>query len=237
MHFADGACRQPRPAPKQEDTASVDTIHLLAVAGTDWRPVRHRRSSAACSSPAQVARSDPGPPDGHRPDIFVPPWRRIHAMTAPSDLGRPPPSPQVTPRRTGGHGRSARPGRVVSALCWAGSLLLVASSVIHFHLWSTGYRHIPTIGPLFLVQTVAGIVVAILVATTRRWLTAFAGALFAIGTIVGLVVSVKIGLFGFRDSFSAPYAHTSLLVEGAAAVVLAAAGAGDLLRRRVVEPT
>ena len=41
-----------------------------------------------------------------------------------------------------------------------GSALLVASSAVHLELWSMGYRNIPTIGPLFLVQAIAGTLLA-----------------------------------------------------------------------------
>lgn len=118
---------------------------------------------------------------------------------------------------------AARPSAVSSALCLTGAVLLVVSSVIHLHLWSTGYRHIPTIGPLFLMQGVVGIAVALAVAATRRAWAALVGALFAASTIGGLVLSVEVGLFGFRDSLSAPDATLSLAVEAAALVVLTAA--------------
>ncbi len=117
----------------------------------------------------------------------------------------------------------APPGVLQTILCLAGALLLVVSAVIHLHLWSTGYRHIPTIGPLFLMQGVAGIVLALVVAVTRRAGAALVGALFAASTIGGLILSVEVGLFGFKDSLSAPDATLSLVVESAALVVLAAA--------------
>ncbi len=117
----------------------------------------------------------------------------------------------------------ASPGLPASLLCWAGSVLLILSSVIHFHLWSDGYRQIATIGPLFLAQAIAGIVIALVVAISRHFILALAGALFAAGTIAGLIVSVEVGLFGFKDSFSAPYATVSLVIEAAAFAVLVAA--------------
>jgi hypothetical protein len=116
-----------------------------------------------------------------------------------------------------------RPGPASVALCLVGAALLVVSSVIHLHLWSTGYRHIPTIGPLFLLQGVAGIALALVISVSRRPWAALAGALFAASTIGGLLVSVEVGLFGFKDSLSAPDATSSLVVESAALVVLAVA--------------
>jgi hypothetical protein len=42
-----------------------------------------------------------------------------------------------------------------------GGLLVLWSAYIHFHLWdeTDGYRHISVIGPLFLLQSIGGLVV------------------------------------------------------------------------------
>jgi hypothetical protein len=100
---------------------------------------------------------------------------------------------------------------------------LLLSSIVHFHLWSTGYRHIPTIGPLFLLQAVSGLAIAVVIGVTRKLPATLAGTVFALGTIGGLVVSVEVGLFGFKDSFGAPYAGMSLALESAAAAALGVA--------------
>jgi hypothetical protein len=110
---------------------------------------------------------------------------------------------------------------------------VAVSALIHFHLWSTGYRDIPTIGPLFVLQAIVGLVAAVAVAVTRHPWVAAASALFVASTIGGLVLSVEVGLFGFTDSFSAPYATTSLIVESAAVVVLAVAA---VTTRRLASP-
>jgi hypothetical protein len=105
-----------------------------------------------------------------------------------------------------------------------GSALLAASSAIHLELWSESYRTIPTIGPLFLVQVIAGTLLAVLLLLSRRLLMVAAAAGFMIATIGGLLLSVYVGLFGFMDSLAAPYADLSLGVEIAGAVVLGAIG-------------
>ncbi len=129
----------------------------------------------------------------------------------------------VTGRRKWWLRLAAPPSAAASVLCLAGAALLVVSAIIHLHLWSTGYRHIPTIGPLFVLQGIAGIAIALVVAVTRRVWAALAGAGFAASTIAGLLLSVEVGLFGFKDSLSAPDATLSLVVESAALVVLASA--------------
>ncbi len=107
-----------------------------------------------------------------------------------------------------------------------GATLLAASGVIHLQLWSTGYRSIPTIGPLFLVQGASGLLLAVLLLLMRRLLVVVVATGFMIATIGGLLLSVYFGLFGFRETLSAPYAGLSLGVESIGAIVLAIVGIG-----------
>lgn len=90
-------------------------------------------------------------------------------------------------------------------------------AVIHFHLWdSGGYRHIHVIGPLFLANFVVGLVVALgLLGAPRRLLplVGLAASGLGAGTLAGLLISVNYGLFGFRDTLSAPFAHESIVAE------------------------
>jgi hypothetical protein len=132
------------------------------------------------------------------------------------------PRPAEVPMMAGPRRRSliASPGRLVTALCWAGGLLLLISALIHLHLLGGGYRHIPTIVPLFLLQGIAGIALAVVVIVSRQPLAMAGGALFALGTFGGLVLSIEIGLFGFKDRIGAPYATLAVVVESAASVAL-----------------
>jgi hypothetical protein len=124
------------------------------------------------------------------------------------------------PRRTG------PTVRVVAIVAFvAGGLLVVWSSYIHFHLWqSVGYRRIPTIGPLFLLQSAAGLVLGLLILAVHRVWTAILGVGFAASTLVGYFISVEHGLFGFKDSSQAPFAQEALVLEIATMVVLIVAG-------------
>jgi hypothetical protein len=106
----------------------------------------------------------------------------------------------------------------------AGSALLASSGAIHLQLWAMGYRSIPTIGPLFLLQGIGGAFLALVLLLWRRLLVVVAGVGFMIATIGGLLISVKFGLFGFMDTFGAPYAGLSVVLESAGAIVLAGVG-------------
>src|ERR1700729_361206 len=79
----------------------------------------------------------------------------------------------------------------------AGSGLLIATGAMHLDLYLTGYRTIPTIGWLFLLQiiTAFGLGLAMLIWSSR--LVAAAGAGFAVATLGGYVLSLRVSLFGF----------------------------------------
>src|SRR5712691_2397967 len=102
--------------------------------------------------------------------------------------------------------RPRRRGRTRLALRLAGGGLLMAAGAIHLDLYLTGYRTIPTIGWLFLLQVIAafGLGLAVLAIGGRRAgiagrLAAAAGAGFALATLGGYLLSVWTGLFGFHE--------------------------------------
>ena len=81
----------------------------------------------------------------------------------------------------------------------AGALLLVVSAGIHLVLYLTGYRSIPTIGWLFLVQFIVAFVLAVGALATHSRLVAVAGAAFALSTLGCYLLAVWIGLFGYKE--------------------------------------
>jgi hypothetical protein len=120
-------------------------------------------------------------------------------------------------------GSAARRAGITLSLV-IGSVLLASSGAIHLQLWSMGYRTIPTIGPLFLVQGVAGILLAALLLFSRRLFVVVMAIGFMIATIGGLLFSTYFGLFGFKETLAAPYAGLSLGIETSGALLLAAVG-------------
>jgi predicted lipoprotein with Yx(FWY)xxD motif len=96
----------------------------------------------------------------------------------------------------------ARPpgsGRLMLGLRLAGAGLLIAAGAIHLDLYLTGYRSIPVIGWLFLLQVIAAFGLAVVVLASGSRLAAAAGAGFAAATLGGYLLSVWIGLFGFKE--------------------------------------
>ncbi len=109
----------------------------------------------------------------------------------------------------------------------AGSGLLFATAAIHLDLYVTGYRTIPTIGWLFLLQIIAAFALGLAVlAVPGRLillsrLAAASGALFALATLGGYLLTVSIGLFGFKEVRTTA-GIVAGVVEVAAFAVLAA---------------
>jgi predicted lipoprotein with Yx(FWY)xxD motif len=87
----------------------------------------------------------------------------------------------------------------------AGAGLLIAAGAIHLDLYLTGYRTIPVIGWLFLLQVIAAFVLGLAVLATgvlpviAGRLVAAGGSGFALATLGGYLLSVWPGLFGFQE--------------------------------------
>jgi predicted lipoprotein with Yx(FWY)xxD motif len=102
-------------------------------------------------------------------------------------------------RVVGKHRRRGPVGWLELRLRVAGAMLLAASASIHLYLYLTGYRSIPTIGWLFLMQFIVGYVLTAAVLVTRSRIAAAASAAFALSTISAYLLAVWGGLFGFRE--------------------------------------
>ena len=125
-----------------------------------------------------------------------------------------------------------------------GGGLLVATGAIHLDLYLTGYRSIPTIGWLFLLQLIACFALGAAVLVTGSRLVSAVGALFALATLGGYLLSLRIGLFGFREvrTTAGIVAGVIEVAAFASLAVLAllpsggrAAGAGGLLGDGLVD--
>jgi hypothetical protein len=121
------------------------------------------------------------------------------------------------------------PWRVaVTVIIAGGAACTAGSGVIHLYLWGKqyGYRDIPTIGPLFLIQGIAAILMGLIVIVSRQAGVLLVAVVLLAASVAALVLAVEVGLFGFKDSWLAPYAWTTFYEETAGgAALLAAVGA------------
>ena len=82
------------------------------------------------------------------------------------------------------------PRRVAAhAALSAGAVALASSGLVHLYLWADGYRNVATIGPLFLAQALAGLVLAVSLVAYPRTFTAALGATYLLASIAALALS------------------------------------------------
>src|SRR6476661_10730064 len=125
----------------------------------------------------------------------------------------------VSPRSPQAPGRGGR--RAAALLLRLGCTALLAwIGYIHLHLWQEGYRHIPTNGPLFLLDAVAGFVLAAVLLTWPRPLAGLLAVGYTASTLGALIISLSVGLFGFRESISASFVTESLTIESITVLAL-----------------
>ena len=112
----------------------------------------------------------------------------------------------------------------------SGALLLAVSAGIHLDLYLTGYRKIPTIGWLFLLQVIVGFVLTLAALVTRSRLAAAASAALALSTLGAYLLAVWIGLFGFKEIRTRAGIAAGLIEVAAFATLALAAVTADPAR-------
>jgi hypothetical protein len=93
------------------------------------------------------------------------------------------------------------------------AVAVLVSAYVHLKEWLDGYRHVHVIGPLFVVNVVAGVVIAVLLVTWRHWLAAFLALGFGASTLGGFVIAAQWGLFGDHEKWQGPYIWTAAVAE------------------------
>lgn len=119
--------------------------------------------------------------------------------------------------------------KIVGRLVIAAAML--ASGVIHAYLYLHGYRHIPTVGTAFLIQSSMFCAIAVLLVLGGPQWFIWASGLLSAGALAAFGLSRTVGLAGFIETGwePAPYA---LLSAAAEIVALLASAAWVLGRRR-----
>jgi hypothetical protein len=102
----------------------------------------------------------------------------------------------------------------------AAAILMLCSGLIHIHLWDIAYRHVATLGPLFLVQAIAALVLAVVLVVVRAVVVALGCIVLMVGTVVGFILADTVGIFGFTLPAVTGWAYEALLSELVSALLL-----------------
>jgi hypothetical protein len=97
---------------------------------------------------------------------------------------------------------------------------VLVSAVVHLWLWFDGYRDIEVIGPAFMLNAIAGVVIAGLLVAWRHWIPLFLAVGFGASTLGAFIISATVGLFGVQESWTG----TAVLTAAASEVVAILAG-------------
>lgn len=90
----------------------------------------------------------------------------------------------------------------------------LVSAVVHGILWwFQDYRAIDVVGPAFLLNAVAGVVIAVLLLTWHHWVPAVLVTGFGASTLGAFVVSASVGLFGVHEKWSGGWVLTAAISE------------------------
>ncbi len=98
------------------------------------------------------------------------------------------------------------------------AVAVLVSGWIHLRLWLDGTRDLDVIGPAFMVNAVAAVVIAVLLVTWWHWVPLFLTVGFGASTFAAFVISATVGLFDVNESFSGSYEWAALISEAAAVV-------------------
>jgi hypothetical protein len=77
----------------------------------------------------------------------------------------------------------------------------LVSAYVHLKLWLDGFSDIDVIGPAFLFNAVAGLVIAVLLVAWRHWVPGFLAAGFGASTLGAFILSTTVGLFGVKEQW------------------------------------
>jgi len=122
------------------------------------------------------------------------------------------------------------------------AIAVLVSAAVHLRLWLDGFRSIHMVGPAFMLNAVAGVVIAVLLVVWRRhWLPPLLALGFGVATLGAFVTSATVGLYGVHETWSGFYVLAAAVSEVVAIVVALAIlvreyrlRSGVPLRQRVV---
>ena len=103
-----------------------------------------------------------------------------------------------------------------------GAAAAVVSALVHLYLWFDGVKDQGTVGALFVVNVVAGLVIAVLLLRWHHWIPLFLLAGFGLATFGAFLIAVTAGLFGIHTDWSW-YAWLAAISEVTAVVAAVAA--------------
>lgn len=90
---------------------------------------------------------------------------------------------------------------------------VLVSAYVHLKLWFDGFRTIDRIGPAFMINAVAGAVIAVLLLAWRHSLPLFLAVGFGASTLGAYLISATVGLFGIHEVWTGVWIWAAAISE------------------------
>lgn len=123
------------------------------------------------------------------------------------------------------------------ALAAAGVLV---SGAVHFKLYFDWAHENDKVGPAFLLNAGAGLVIAVLLMSWRHWIPPLLAVGFGVSTLAAFATAATVGLFGVSEAWTGwavwTAAVSELVAVAAGASVLWQESRSELPRRASVRP-
>jgi hypothetical protein len=99
--------------------------------------------------------------------------------------------------------KNASPVRPIArGLRFLGAALILVNGGVHFYLWQQSYRSVSLIGPLFLLNAVAALLIAAALLWKPEAIAALFGLAFSGATLGAFILGTTVGLFGFSTGWN-----------------------------------
>ncbi|WP_037306012.1 hypothetical protein [Amycolatopsis orientalis] len=95
---------------------------------------------------------------------------------------------------------------------------LLGSAWVHYVVWRDWAAETDVVGQLFLVNVVAGVVIAVAVLVWHHWLPVLAAIGFGLATLGAYVLSLTTGFFGVSEQFTTQAELWGVITEVACVV-------------------
>ncbi len=99
-----------------------------------------------------------------------------------------------------------------------GAVALVVSAAVHLYLWFDGVRN-QSVGPMFLLNAVAGVVIAVLLLRWEHWVPPLLTLGFGAATLGAFVIASTVGLLGVHTVWAGGSVWTAAISEVVCIVV------------------
>jgi hypothetical protein len=93
------------------------------------------------------------------------------------------------------------------------AVAVLVSGGVHLKLWLDGFRDISMVGPMFLLNAVAALVIAVALLVWRSWVPLFLAAGFGAATLLAFLISATVGLFSVHEVWTGSYVVTAYVSE------------------------